>query len=340
PWAARVLGYSQETLIGFHIRDGLVPEYREQFDDYLKEIRENGFARGIMRVTTASGETRFWEYYNTLRVQGVQTPIVRGMAHDITERRQALAREKDARLEAESANRLKDEFLSTLSHELRTPLTAIIGWTELLMDGDLAADKQLKALEIIARNAKFQAQLIDDLLEVSRIITGKLPLDFSPCQLQPVIEAVLESIRPTAQARAVRLELVLEPVGALVYGDVDRLRQVVWNLMSNAVKFTPRNGSVQVKLHCTSSHALIAVRDSGVGIKGDFLPRVFDRFSQADGSSTRTHGGLGLGLAIVRHLVEIHGGTVHAESPGEGLGATFIVSLPLMQATEPQVRTP
>lgn len=339
PWAARVLGYSQAALIGLHIRDGLVPEYRDGFDDYLRAIKENGFARGIMRVKTATGETRFWEYYNTLRVQGVQTPIVRGMAHDITERRQALAREKDARLEAESANRLKDEFLSTLSHELRTPLTAIIGWTELLIDGHLDIDRQPKALETIARNARFQAQLIDDLLEVSRIITGKLPLDFSPCELQPVIEAALESIRPTAQAKAVRLELVLEAAGALIYGDVDRLRQVVWNLLSNAVKFTPRNGSVQVKLHCTNSHALIAVSDSGEGIKRDFLPRVFDRFSQADGSSTRTHGGLGLGLAIVRHLVEIHGGTVHAESPGEGLGATFIVSLPLMEASKPQVRS-
>jgi len=336
PWAARVLGYSQEALIGLHIRNGLVPEYRDQFDDYLKEIRENGFARGLMRVKTASGETRFWEYYNTLRIQGVQTPIVRGMAHDVTERRQALAREKEARLEAESANRLKDEFLSTLSHELRTPLTAIIGWAGLLINGDLAADSQPKALETIARNAKFQAQLIDDLLEVSRIITGKLPLHFSPCELQPVIEAALESIRPTAQAKAVRLELVLEPVSAQVYGDVDRLRQVIWNLLSNAVKFTPRNGTVQVKLHCTSSHAVIAVSDSGEGIKPDFLPRVFDRFSQADGSSTRLHGGLGLGLAIVRHLVEIHGGTAHAESPGEGLGATFIVSLPLMEARQVQ----
>ena len=336
PWAARVLGYQQEALVGLHIRDGLLPEYRDQFDDYLREIRENGFARGIMRVKTAGGETRLWEYYNTLRVQGVQTPIVRGMAHDVTERRQALAREKDARLEAESANRLKDEFLSTLSHELRTPLTAIIGWTELLIDGNVDPNRQPKALETIARNARFQAQLVDDLLEVSRIITGKLPLNFSPCELQPVIEAALESIRPTAQAKAVRLESFLETVEAVIYGDVDRLRQVIWNLLSNAVKFTPTNGSVQVRLLCTTSHAVITVSDSGQGIKSDFLPRVFDRFSQADGSSTRTHGGLGLGLAIVRHLVEIHGGTVRAESPGEDRGATFLVSLPLMQASESQ----
>ncbi len=340
PWAARVLGYKQEALIGLHVRDGLVPEYRDQFDDYIKETRKNGFARGIMRVKTASGETRFWEYYNTLRTQGVQTPIVRGMAHDVTERRQALAREKEARLEAETANRLKDEFLSTLSHELRTPLTAIIGWADLLINGALDNNQRPKALEIIARNARFQAQLIEDLLEVSRIITGKLRVNFSPCELRPVIEAAVESIKPTAAAKAVRLELLLEPDSALIYGDVDRLRQVIWNLLSNAVKFTPRNGSVQVKLLCTSSHALIAVSDSGEGIKPDFLPRVFERFTQADGSSTRPHGGLGLGLAIVRHLVEIHGGTVRADSPGEGLGATFIVILPLMEASKGQLQTP
>ena len=265
---------------------------------------------------------------------------MRGMAHDVTERRQALAREKEARLEAETANRLKDEFLSTLSHELRTPLTAIIGWADLLINGALDNNQRPKALEIIARNARFQAQLIEDLLEVSRIITGKLRVNFSPCELRPVIEAAVESIKPTAAAKAVRLELLLEPDSALIYGDVDRLRQVIWNLLSNAVKFTPQNGSVQVKLLCTSSHALIAVSDSGEGIKPDFLPRVFERFTQADGSSTRPHGGLGLGLAIVRHLVEIHGGTVRADSPGEGLGATFIVTLPLMEASKGQLQTP
>jgi PAS domain S-box-containing protein len=340
PWAARVLGYKQEALIGLQIRQGLMPEYRDQFDDYLSEIRENGFARGIMKVRTAEGETRVWEYYNTLRTQGVQSPIVRGMAHDVTERRQALKREKEARLEAETANRLKDEFLSTLSHELRTPLTAIIGWSKLLIDGEVEPDKRPKALETIARNARFQAHLIDDLLEVSRIITGKLRLEFSSCDLRPVIEAVVESLRPTAEAKAVELDLWLEPDVALIYGDADRLRQVIWNLLSNAVKFTPRNGSVQVRLRRDKTHVEIAVRDSGEGIKRDFLPHVFERFSQSDGSTTREHGGLGLGLAIVRHLVELHGGAVRAESPGEGLGSTFIVRLPLMDASGAQVPTP
>ena len=340
PWAARVLGYKQEALIGLQIREGLMPEYRDQFDEYLREIRENGFARGIMKVRTAEGETRVWEYYNTLRTQGVQSPIVRGMAHDVTERRQALKREKEARLEAETANRLKDEFLSTLSHELRTPLTAIIGWSKLLIDGEVEPDKRPRALETIARNARFQAHLIDDLLEVSRIITGKLRLEFSSCDLRPVIEAVVESLRPTAEAKAVQLDLWLEPDVALIYGDVDRLRQVIWNLLSNAVKFTPRNGSVQVKLQRDKTHVAIAVRDSGEGIKRDFLPHVFERFSQSDGSTTREHGGLGLGLAIVRHLVELHGGAVRAESPGEGLGSTFIVTLPLMAASGAQAERP
>jgi PAS domain S-box-containing protein len=330
PWAARVLGYPQDSLIGLNIRDGLLQEYRDQFDNYLHTIKTNGFARGVMRVRTAAGEIRLWEYYNTLRTKGVETPIVRGMAHDVTERRQALAREKDARKEAEAANRLKDEFLSTLSHELRTPLTAIIGWSHLLLQGEVDRQKQPKALETIARNAKSQAQLIDDLLDVSRIITGKLHLDFSPCELQPVMEAAVESIRPTAEAKAVRLQLLLEPHVGLVFGDPDRLQQIVWNLLSNAVKFTPNGGAVQVRLQRINSNVEIAVSDSGVGIKPDFLPHVFDRFRQADGSTTRAHGGLGLGLAIVRHLVELHGGVVGAVSAGEGQGATFTVKLPLI----------
>jgi PAS domain S-box-containing protein len=337
PWAARVLGYPQQTLIGLNVRDGLLPENRGEFEDYLREIKTKGFARGTMKVRTSRGETRLWEYHNTLRTKGVETPIVRGMAHDVTERRQALAREKEARLEAEAANRLKDEFLSTLSHELRTPLTAIIGWSNLLIQGEVDREKQLQAFEIISRNAKSQAQLVDDLLEVSRIITGKLRLEFSPCELQPVIEAVVESMRPTSEAKAVRLQLLIEPRAGQVLGDPDRLRQIIWNLLSNAVKFTPRGGSIKVRFQRINSHVEIAVTDSGEGIKPQFLPHVFERFSQADGSTTRAHGGLGLGLAIVRHLVELHGGRVRAESDGEGKGATFIVRLPLMRAHERHV---
>src|SRR5204863_2377139 len=191
---------------------------------------------------------------------------------------------------------------------------------------------QPTALGTIDRNARFQAQLIDDLLEVSRIITGKLRLEFNSCDLRPVIEAVVEGFRPTAEAKAVRLDLWLEPDVALIYGDVDRLRQVIWNLLSNAVKFTPGNGSVQVKLQRTESHVLIAVSDSGEGIKLDFLPHIFERFSQADGSTTREHGGLGLGLAIVRHLVELHEGSVEVHSEGKNRGSTFTISLPMIPA--------
>jgi len=336
PWASRVLGVPENALVGMNIRDGLLPEYQSQFEDYLHKVKTEGSARGVMKIRTSTGEIRLWEYYNTLRTQGVETPIVRGMAHDATERRQALIREKEARLEAEAANRVKDEFLSTLSHELRTPLTAIMGWSNLLLHGEIEPAKQRQAIETIARNANSQCQLIDDLLEVSRIITGKVRLDFAASELQPIIEAAAESIRPTAEAKGVRLHLNFEANVGLVLGDRERLQQVVWNLLSNAVKFTPGGGEVNVKLLCINSHVEISVADSGVGINPHFLPHVFDRFRQADGSTTRTHGGLGLGLAIVRHLVELHGGVVTADSDGNGQGATFTVRLPLMVAVDSQ----
>lgn len=334
PWAARVLGYPQDALVGRNIRDGLLPEYRDEFDDYIRKVKSEGSARGVMKVRTASGETRLWEYYNTLRTQGVESPIVRGMAHDTTERRQALQREKEARLEAEAANRVKDEFLSTLSHELRTPLTAIMGWSNLLLHNEVEPSRQRQAIETIARNADSQAQLIDDLLEVSRIITGKVRLDFGPCQLQPVVEAAVESVRPTAEIKSVQLQVDIDRNVESIYGDCERLQQVVWNLLSNAVKFTPGGGWVVISLRRVNAHAEICVSDSGAGIKAEFLPHVFDRFRQADGSTTRAHGGLGLGLAIVRHLVELHGGSVSAESEGEDRGATFRVRLPLMLSQE------
>jgi PAS domain S-box-containing protein len=334
PWAARVLGYPQDAIIGINIRDGLLPEYRAQFDDYMRTVITEGSARGVMKVRSATGETRLWEYYNTLRTEGVEKPIVRGMAHDATERRKALKREKEARLEAEAANRVKDEFLSTLSHELRTPLTAIMGWADLLLHDEVEPKNRRQALETIFRNANSQCQLINDLLEVSRIITGKLRLEFVACELHSVIEAAAESIRPTAEAKGVRLQVLLEPQVGPVFGDRERLQQVVWNLLSNGVKFTHKGGLVQVTLQRINSHVEIVVSDSGVGIRSDFLPHVFDRFRQADGSTTRNYGGLGLGLAIVRHLVELHGGTAWAESEGEGMGSRFTVRFPVMIANE------
>ncbi|HEU4509637.1 MAG TPA: PAS domain S-box protein [Pyrinomonadaceae bacterium] len=334
PWAARVLGYPQNSLVGINIRDGLLPEYRDKFDEYLHTVKTEGSARGVMKVRTATGEIRLWEYYNTLRTEGVETPIVRGMAHDATERREALQREKEARLEAEAANRVKDEFLSTLSHELRTPLTAIMGWADLLLHDEVEPEKQRQAIETIFRNANSQCQLINDLLEVSRIITGKLRLEFVACELHSVIEAAAESIRPTAEAKGVRLHVLLEPNAGLVFGDRERLQQIVWNLLSNGVKFTRKGGLVQITLQKINSHVEIVVSDTGVGIKPDFLPFVFERFRQADGSTTRNYGGLGLGLAIVRHLVELHGGTAWAESAGENQGSKFTVRLPATTATD------
>jgi signal transduction histidine kinase/CheY-like chemotaxis protein len=231
--------------------------------------------------------------------------------------------------EAVEASRLKDEFLATVSHELRTPLNAIIGWSSLLLSGSLNEESALRAVEIINRNARSQAQLIEDILDISRIITGKLRLDVQLLDPSKVIESAIESARPTADTKDIRLQMLLDPQAGPVSGDPDRLQQVVWNLISNALKFTPKAGRVQVRLERVNSHVEISVSDTGQGITPDFLPHVFERFRQSDASTSRKYGGLGLGLSIVRQLVEMHGGTVAAFSPGEGQGSTFTVSLPI-----------
>jgi len=246
------------------------------------------------------------------------------------ERTQLLVREQFARAEAERLNRLKDEFLSTLSHELRTPLNAILGWSQILRARRTDEAMMNHALETIERNARSQVQLIDDLLDVSRIIMGKIRLNVHAVELLPVIESAMDTVRPAADAKNIRLQLVLDPAAGPVLGDSERLQQIVWNLLSNAIKFTPKGGRVQVGLKRINSHVEIVVTDTGKGISAEFLPYVFDRFRQADSSITRSFSGLGLGLAIVRQLVELHGGTVHAESSGEDQGATFTVKLPLM----------
>ena len=231
--------------------------------------------------------------------------------------------------EAQESSRLKDEFLATVSHELRTPLTAILGWAHMLRRGEFNDESARRAFETVERNARAQAQLIDDLLDVSRIVTGKLRIDVRPVDPNSFIEAAIEAVRPAAEAKGVRLQKVLDTGDVSVSGDPVRLQQVVWNLLSNAIKFTPRGGRVQVRLERVNSHIEVAVSDTGAGITPEFLPHVFDRFRQADMKTTRQHGGMGLGLAIVRHLVELHGGTVEAESAGEGRGATFTVLLPV-----------
>ena len=250
-----------------------------------------------------------------------------------------LERESTARANAEESNRLKDEFLATVSHELRTPLTAILGWSRMLEGESLESDMAGRAIETIKRNAKAQAQIIDDILDVSRIITGNLYLELHPIELESVLEAAVNVVRPTAEAKGIQLELSIGTEPVAVSGDTNRLQQVFWNLLSNAVKFTPSGGKVSVQLSKVDQEAQITVTDTGQGISPEFLPYVFDRFRQADSTSTRQHGGLGLGLAIARHLSEIHGGSVEARSSGGGTGATFIVRLPLLGsrilATEP-----
>ncbi|MCL1468712.1 ATP-binding protein [Argonema galeatum] len=258
---------------------------------------------------------------------------------DITDRKQAeeesnkLLREQIKRQEAEQANRLKDEFLAALSHELRTPLNSILGWARLLRTRNFDEETTTRALETIERNAKLQAQLIEDILDVSRIIRGKLRLNICTVNLTAIIKGAIDAMSPQAESKAIKLETELDTVINTVSGDPNRLQQIVWNLLSNAIKFTPEGGKVKVQLECAGDRAQIKVIDTGIGIPPDFLPYVFDRFRQADGQTTRSYGGLGLGLAIVHHLVELHGGNVGAESAGEGQGATFTVTLPRLETS-------
>lgn len=260
-----------------------------------------------------------------------------GTYDDITERKQAekereqiLEREQSARADAEAANRIKDEFLAVLSHELRTPLSPILGWAQLLQTRKFDDATTARALETIERNAKLQTQLIEDLLDVSRILRGKLRLDIHTVSLESIIEAAIETVRLAAEAKSIQIQSLLSSSPEMVTGDPNRLQQVVWNLLSNAVKFTPNGGEVTVQLTYANALAQIQVSDTGKGISAEFLPYVFEYFRQSDSTTTRSFGGLGLGLAIAHHLVELHGGTIEAESKGEGEGASFVVSLPVM----------
>jgi signal transduction histidine kinase/ActR/RegA family two-component response regulator len=264
--------------------------------------------------------------------------------HDISERRKAereredlLTREQIARSDAEAASRLKDEFLATVSHELRTPLSAILGWSAMLNKGTVKPEAVSNALMIIERNARAQAGIISDILDVSRIINGQLKIRAVALELSPIILSVIETLKLAADAKSISISLDMDPEAGVVAGDPDRLRQVIWNLVSNAIKFTPKHGKVSIELKRVESQIELRVTDSGIGIKEKFLPFVFGRFRQADSTTTRLHGGLGLGLAIVRHLIELHGGTVEVASAGEGRGASFAISLPV--ATEHEIST-
>lgn len=245
-------------------------------------------------------------------------------------RGQLLLHAERARSEAEAANRIKDEFLATLSHELRTPLTSLLGWSSVLREARRDEKVLSQGLDAIDRNARVQAQLIDDLLDVSRIVSGKLNLEVRPLDISSVVRAAINVVRPAADAKGIRLDYLAAPGLGAISADSGRLHQIIWNLLSNAVKFTPQGGEIKIRIEQERSHAKVTVQDTGQGIDAEFLPRVFDRFRQADSSTTRSFGGLGLGLAIVRHLVELHGGTVSAESDGVGKGAIFTATFPLL----------
>jgi len=306
-------------------------------EDHLYFLRQAGMKSAMLVPLAARNRTLGVITFVASEAHAAYTAADLALAEDLA-RRAALAVDNAmlfaeahrARAQAEEANRMKDEFLATVSHELRTPLNAIVGWSHMLRTRSFDEATTTRALETIERNAKSQAQIVEDILDVSRIITGKLRLNVQPLDLAAIIDAALDSLRPAAEAKEIRLAAILDTHASPVSGDANRLQQVVWNLLANAVKFTPKNGHIQVRLERVDSHVEIVVADTGQGIRADLLPYVFDRFRQGDSTSTRLHGGLGLGLAIVRHLVELHGGRVTAESDGEDRGATFTVKLPLM----------
>ena len=340
PGAERVLGYTAAEAVGKHIKMIIPPERWAEEDDVLARIGRGERVDHFETVRRAK-DGRLLNISLTVSPIKDQNGKIVGaskVARDITERKEAerefgrlLLREKESRAQAEEANRLKDEFLAVVSHELRTPLNAIVGWASLLRMRKLD-DETMRAIETIQRNAQTQNQLIGDLLDVSRIVSGQLRLNIRPFELISVVNAAIEVIQPSADAKSIRVQTVLEPAAGPVVGDPDRLQQIFWNLLSNAVKFTPIQGEIRVQLRRTKSHVEFVVADTGKGIEPKVLPFIFDRFRQGDSSTTREYGGLGLGLAIVRHLVELHGGVVLAHSDGEGKGAEFIVQLPVSAA--------
>ncbi|NJR22625.1 MAG: PAS domain S-box protein [Richelia sp. CSU_2_1] len=336
-----IFGYALEdgTLNKAQFTDNVIhPEDREALELRLAEgIRPNNLFHATCRIRRRNdGQWRWVECSGQFELALDGTPLrLIGVLGDITDRKQTeqereqlLEREQAARVEAETANRIKDEFLAVLSHELRSPLNPILGWAKLLRTRKLDEQKTAQALETIERNASLQTQLIGDLLDVSRILQGKLSLNIAPVDLAMTVRAAMETVHLAAQAKSIQIHTTLNEATGKVSGDCARLQQIIWNLLSNAVKFTPEGGRVEVRLERIGTYAQITVSDTGQGINPDFLPYVFDYFRQADGATTRKFGGLGLGLAIVRHLTELHGGTVTARSLGEGQGATFTLRLP------------
>ncbi len=356
-WFERQSEKSEKELIGSNLIE-VFPELRTRgFDRYYRDalggqsrILSHRLHKYLLPMTPSAGTTAFAQMQQSARI----SPLFEGdkvigtitVIEDVTERvarekelniqieerERLLASEYAARQLAEENSRLKDEFLASVSHEIRTPLNAISGWTQILLTGDQSEEKFAHALSTIQRNVSSQMQIIDDLLDISRIITGQLRLDFHTVNLAESIETALNNLRPAASVKEITLDKSIESGTTFVMGDVNRLQQILWNLLSNAVKFTRQRGKIEVILRETDGFAQLIVRDDGHGITPDFLPFVFERFRQADGSSKRKHGGLGLGLSIVKNLIEMHGGTITAESDGDGAGAVFTLMFPLLLA--------
>ena len=336
--AERLFGYRADEIIGKPVTVLIPPERMWEEEEILSQLRRGLPAERLETIRIAKDGRQIAVSVTVSPLKNTDGEVVGAskLIQDITDRKriehkrqELLAREQSLRTQAEQAGRVKDEFLATVSHELRTPLNAILGWGTLLNKGELDEPTASRGMEAIERNAKAQAQLIEDLLDVSRIISGKMRLDVQPVSLLPIMEAALDAVRPAADAKTIQLEMIIDPAANHLRADAGRLQQVIWNLLSNSIKFTAPGGLVQIRVRRTASMAEISVSDTGQGIKNEFLPFVFDRFQQADASTTRKHGGLGLGLSITRHLVEMHGGTIEAESEGEGHGATFTVNLPI-----------
>jgi PAS domain S-box-containing protein len=336
--AERIFGYTAQEIIGKPVATLIPPDHIDEEPRILARLRRGERIEHYETVRSRKDGTlvNISLTVSPIRGPGGQVIGASKIARDITERKEAeaererlFALEQQARSESEEANRLKDEFLATVSHELRTPLTSILGYSKMLCSGMLGEKETAHAVDAIERNARAQAQIVNDILEVSRIITGKLSLDLRQISPVPAVESAIDTIRPTVGAKGVRLITSLDPSIGPVLIDPDRLQQIAWNLLSNAAKFTSPGGHIEVRLEELDGQVKLKVSDTGIGIAPDFLPFVFDRFRQADSSITRTHGGLGLGLALVRYLAELHGGSVKAESQGEGRGATFIVAFPL-----------
>jgi len=339
--AIRQYGYSRKKFLSMSMRDIQPVEDIPQIESQISARPDSVPNASEWRHKTKDGRIIEVEViWQELLYRGRRAALV--MANDITgrkraeeEREQLLDKEQKAREEAETANRTKDEFLATVSHELRAPLNAMLGWAQILKSTRVDEKTLTHAIEIIERSARTQSKLIEDLLDTARIVSGKLRLDIQPVDLTSLIENAVDVLRPAAEAKEIDIQLLLKAGREVITGDPDRLQQVVWNLLSNAIKFTPKRGHVQVHLDRADPHVRVTITDTGKGISPEYLPFIFDRFLQADSSSTRRSTGLGLGLSLVRHLVELHGGTVYAKSPGEGLGASFIINLPL-RAVLPQ----